>query len=56
MKELIYETATQKGFEVCLKVCITELRKQKLTESQLESIFRFFDIVSLPLPRRMGTI
>lgn len=37
--------ANRKGFGVCLKVCITELLKTKLSEEQFESIFNYFDTV-----------
>jgi len=37
----------KEGFEVCLKICITELQKIKPSISESEAIFNFFDTVSL---------
>ena len=45
MKQLINKGASRKGFKICLKICIPELSKEKLSEEQLSVIFNYFDLV-----------
>jgi len=45
MKELINKGVPQKGFMVCIKICMPELLKNKNFDERSDAIFNFFDIV-----------